>query len=234
MKSWLIAGAMLVAGAPLIAQSAPPAPPPPPIVMVAPDALGGKPTTRAEAEAQVRAEFARGDTNRDGFVTRDEISAQVEARMAEARTRQFDALDTNKDGRLSREEFAARPQRERIVERRYGREPGGAAGNEQREVRVFRMDAASGKRGAMRNGGLMIAMADSDRDGRISLKEAVDGTLAQFDRADANKDGTLTPDERRQSFAQWGERMRVWGRGMRGRMGDVPPPPPAPLAPPGA
>jgi len=45
----------------------------------------------------------------------------------------------------------------------------------------------------------MFDLADMDKDGRVSLKEAEAAALQQFDAADLNHDGVLTPDERRQA-----------------------------------
>jgi hypothetical protein len=48
-------------------------------------------------------------------------------------------------------------------------------------------------------GGHLFEMADTNKDGRVSLAEAQAAALAHFDRADLNHDGKLTPDERRQA-----------------------------------
>jgi hypothetical protein len=40
---------------------------------------------------------------------------------------------------------------------------------------------------------------DAGKQGRISLEEAKQAELRQFDAADLNHDGVLTPDERRQA-----------------------------------
>ena len=46
-------------------------------------------------------------------------------------------------------------------------------------------------------GGQMIAMADSNQDGRITLAEAETMALQHFDQMDTNKDGQVTREERR-------------------------------------
>lgn len=143
--------------------------------------------TRAEVQARVHEHFARADANHDGAVTREEIGAGVEARMAEHRGTAFDRLDADHDGKLSREEFMAR--RERIVERRTTvmREDGDGPHGGHRTVMMRHG-------GGM--GGMMLAMADTDKDGRVTEKEALAATLGHFDRADANHDNTLSADER--------------------------------------
>ena len=45
----------------------------------------------------------------------------------------------------------------------------------------------------------MFDMADSNKDGRVSLAEMQQQALAHFDRADLNHDGKLTPEERQQA-----------------------------------
>ena len=47
-------------------------------------------------------------------------------------------------------------------------------------------------------GGHLFEMADTNRDGRVSLAEAQAAALAHFDKADTNHDGKITPDERKQ------------------------------------
>jgi hypothetical protein len=48
-------------------------------------------------------------------------------------------------------------------------------------------------------GGHLFEMADTNKDGRVSLAEAQALALQHFDQADVNHDGQLTPDERRQA-----------------------------------
>ena len=43
----------------------------------------------------------------------------------------------------------------------------------------------------------MIVMADGDGDGRITQAEAEARALRHFDQMDANRDGKVTPEERR-------------------------------------
>jgi hypothetical protein len=104
--------------------------------------------TRNEVAGHVAKLFAKLDTNRDGFVTKDEVEAihtrmmaamdktgDVEKRLAERgvfigdRAAMFDRLDTNHDGNISRQEFTAgRPEvhQERVMIMRGG--PDGAPG----------------------------------------------------------------------------------------------------------
>lgn len=165
------------------------------------------PTTRAEAEAKARARFADTDANKDGFVTTDEIHARVEHHMAEARGRSFDRVDTDHNGTITREEYSAgrdAPDGPRIVVRRVERmSPEGAHGDkpEHREMRVMMMH-----KGGVDGGG-MIMMTDTDKDGRISQAEAISGALKLFDQTDTDHDGSLSMEERTDAMRAWGAKM---------------------------
>ena len=140
---------------------------------------------RTELEAKLRERLTKADANRDGIVTREELRARAEAARGERRAKRFDALDANRDGRLTRDEFAGAETM---------RSEGGMRG--MRRARMMR------KHGAMALGA----------DGRIEIDAVVKRALERFDAADANRDGTLTPEERR---AARQERMRMRG-GPRG------------------
>jgi Ca2+-binding EF-hand superfamily protein len=163
--------------------------------------------TRDDVVKHVRDLFARLDTNRDGFITREEADVVKMAMGGDTRERfagrlakrdgpgpdrgaAFDRLDTNKDGTISRDEFmSAKP---RIEERRMivmregpGGEPGGPG-----KMRMHRM--------GMGLHGRLFDKADVNHDGKVSLQEATDTALRHFDMADANHDGKITPDEHMQ------------------------------------
>jgi Ca2+-binding EF-hand superfamily protein len=170
--------------------------------------------TRDEVVKHVRELFTKLDGNRDGYVTREEAGSfhdkvmggmhagmmhgDMEKRLAVRgihvgdRGAMFDRLDTNKDGNISRQEFTtAQPQmrQERVIVMRDGTRPGGA-GAPGKGMRMHRM-------GGMGFGGRMFEMADTNKDGRVSLAEAQTAALSHFDSADTNHDGKITPDERR-------------------------------------
>ena len=81
----------------------------------------------------------------------------------------FLRLDGNRDGALTLAETQA-------VERR------GASGGISANARTM--------------AGRMFALADLDKNGRLTLAEATGSALRQFDLSDRNRDGRLTPDER--------------------------------------
>jgi Secreted protein acidic and rich in cysteine Ca binding region/EF hand len=142
-----------------------------PLVAQAPNA--GAPLTKANVEAQVKANFSRMDANRDGFVTQAE-SAAARGEMIDARTTaMFNSLDADRNGQISRAEFAA-------AQRRALNQATGGKGIPDRD----------------------FALADSNKDGRVSLEEALAQPRRQFDAVDGNRDGVLSIDERKAAAAR--------------------------------
>ena len=187
MKKLLIGGAVLALAVPALAQVA---------QAPAPQMQHGmKVQTRAEVQAKVAEHFARVDTNRDGFVTKAEADAAMQAfrgkrgeKRAEWRGQAFERLDTNRDGSITRAEWdAAQAQRQQRVAARDQN------GDGRPDAKGF------GHRGMMGGfGGHMFEMADTNRDGRVSLQEAQAAALQHFDTVDSNRDGRITPEERMQ------------------------------------
>lgn len=117
MKMLLVGGlavASMAGAAPLLASAQVPS-----ATGSAPHAAHGKTVTRAEVGQKVQKRFARLDTNRDGFVTREEADAAKDMRRSrrdqrvdQRGTAIFDRLDTNKDNVVTRAEaepiFASR------------------------------------------------------------------------------------------------------------------------------
>ena len=182
--------------------------------------------SRAQVAAKVQQHFARVDTNRDGAITQAEVQAlqaKRGERLAKRADRQgrrdpaqrFQRLDTNRDGQLTRAEIdagrAARAQAaavrgQRMFER-LDTDRNGAISATEFQARQQLRGQRSAKRGERlqrrsanggRFGGHMFAMADANKDGRVTLQEAQTAALRHFDMADANKDGQVTREERRQ------------------------------------
>ena len=150
--------------------------------------------TRAQAEAKVREHFTKLDVNKDGFVASDEMKLRMTAMHQESNDQHWARLDTDKNGSISRQEFdvAHGPKAGMATHSMKGEKGDGAHSEKQVGMRHSGGHGGKGMRQMM-----MMHMADTDKDGRVSQKEAIDGSLAMFDRADANKDGTLTQEERR-------------------------------------
>lgn len=189
MKNYLGLATLILAGTAAVAQPAPPVAPARPMADGA--------MTRAESVAMVRNHFARIDADRDGSITTAEVTARHGAMAGRAPGRMaardpnvaFDRMDANRDGMISRQEFATvRQQRiEKRVERRTERSV--EQDGKQRVMRVHRGGGGMGAR--------MIVMADTNKDGRITLAEAEALALQHFDRMDSNRDGRVTREERR-------------------------------------
>lgn len=205
MGKLLIAAALTgVAGVAMAqAPATPPAAPAQPHRMMI-----GETQTRDQMVARVREHFARLDANRDGVVDRDEMQAMRGMhmrRMAEGPgahgghqeamregpmrdpNAAFDRLDANRDGSISRDEFAK--AREMRIEKRVVMNDGQPGGR--------KMGMRHGGRGGMGMGAGMLRRADGNGDGRVTLAEAEAAALRHFDQMDANRDGRLTPEERR-------------------------------------
>lgn len=126
--------------------------------------------TRAQAQARATAAFDRMDANRDGTIN----AADREARRAQM----FDRIDTDRNGSISREEFAAMHAKRGGGERADGAKRDGMRG---------------GKHGEGRHAMMMKRMGDTP----MTRQAFVDHMMTMFDRADANRDGTVTAAERK-------------------------------------
>lgn len=147
--------------------------------------------TRAEAVERVRTMFARVDQDRDGAITATERQAiagqmrqQRTARMANRSERMFERIDTNKDRMISQAEWAG--------------------AQAQRAQRMAERGQRMGQQVRQRAGGGMLRAADANNDQRVTLQEAEAAALRRFDRVDANRDGQITREERRQVRQQRG------------------------------
>jgi len=219
MNRFLLGGAIAaaaIAGGAAVAQTAQPA-------AHGQRGYAMKNEARADVQAHVQKMFARLDANHDGFITAAEVDA-MQAQRAErikARADRFDPskafarLDANHDGKITPEEIQAVRNKRAAAK---GGQPAAAHANSFRglfaradankdgavtaaefnlvgEQLKARMEKA-GMPHAM--GARMLTAADSNKDGKVSLAEEQHFALSRFDRADLNRDGTLTPQERQQ------------------------------------
>ena len=187
MSKFLLAAAAALSTA-AFGQTPPPAGQPP---------MGGRIELRSEVVARTAQLFAMLDINHDGVLDQAELNAagsraggaqgsQAVApapRMPLDRNAVFDMIDTNHDGMISRDEFARAPS------------PSSAA---------MTNGGGGGRHGGGGYAGMARAMmaADTDHDGKVTLKEATAFALQRFDRQDLNHDGQVTPEERATFRAQ--------------------------------
>ena len=142
--------------------------------------------TKADAQARAAEMLARMDANQDGKLDQADRAAR--------QSQTFARLDTDKDGKLSQQEFAvAQARREGMVAGR-------------------RM---AGQRGPGDGRGMMARMADTNQDGAISRDEFLAAQGKRFAMMDADKNGTVTAEERQAARAKMREHMRS----MRGANG---------------
>ena len=204
MKIQLIAATVLLASTAALAQTTPAAQSAPVVQTVPPAAPApmahparDRTTTRAEMVQMVRDHFGRMDADKDGSITTAEID-QLHANRAKNFDKfkerghamemgdpnaAFDRLDADRNGSISREEFA-KGREQRIERRMVVREErdkarhGAKDGKDAR--RAMRMHGMGGM------GGHMMVMADTNKDGRITLAEAESMALQHFDQMDTN------------------------------------------------
>lgn len=125
-----------------------------------------QPTARADVIAKANERFDRIDTNNDGMIDAAEMAAHREQMKARIAERM-----AQREARMTDE------QKARWQEKRGERKSGWVA------------------RGAG-EGGNWLARLDTNNDGMISRDEFTAPMLKRFDRADANGDGIVTPEER--------------------------------------
>lgn len=136
--------------------------------------------SKAELTAGLEARFAKMDIDKDGQLTGKDRDLRQQQRMDS----RFAMMDTDKNGQISKAEFVASHQA-RMDKRAEARKAGGP--------QVRRWAGGGHHRGAGRD--MMGGGRDGDRNGMVTKAEFMARPLALFDRADANKDGKVTADE---------------------------------------
>lgn len=168
---------------------------------------GDRVVTRAEAQTGAEALFTRFDLNHDGKLDASDRAAHL--------GKMFDSIDTNHDGAISRDEFAAA----------HGPDGAGPAMGPQAMEHGGPGMAGPGGPGKMmhmRAMGLAMAImheADPQRTGAVSHDGFIAAALRLFDKADANHDGKVTPEERQAAHAMMGRREHGGMDGMGGMHG---------------
>lgn len=159
-------------------------------VAVAQTAAPQRPARAAMAQPVSQADFVArrverlraADADRNGTVTAEEMRTAHQAKRAERRTALFDRLDANKDGSINRAEFDA----PRAEGQRSGRGERGPHAEH----------AGRGHRGGMHRGAERMGRHGEGRF-PVVIAEAEQKATEAFTRLDADRDGTLTVEERR-------------------------------------
>lgn len=144
---------------------------------------GGRSVSRADAAVRADRQFARLDADGDGSVTAAELGTRQQARKQARAAR---------SGNIDR------------VARRFARIDADGNGavtlTEMRTAQAARGDRmqGNGARGLGRRGARVIGRMDGDGNGAVSRAEFQAQALTRFARLDANRDGTVTPSERRE------------------------------------
>ena len=144
--------------------------------------------TRAGVQERTQKAFERMDANKDGKID----TADREAR----RKAMFDRMDADKNGQISSAEFSAMHANHQRGDRAGAGKQGEHAGHKM------------GMRGQREAGKGMGRTADANNDGAITLAEMQAAALARFDRADADKNGTVTSAERKAQRDQMRQQMQ--------------------------
>ena len=175
---------------------------------------------RSDVPARIEKMFKKLDSNHDGLVSKQEIvalQAQFEQRSAKSAptraTHLFEHLDANHDGKITQEEVDASRAKRLTASGKSAKASrrGGATlfaradANKDGIITRAEFDAAlAAGKVTLRHAGLrgsqivrLFDGADTDKDGRLSLDEAQQGALKEFDSADFDHNGVLTPAERR-------------------------------------
>ena len=166
-------------------------------VLAAPGS-GDRNATQTRAEVQTRAAemFAKLDANKDGKLDATDRAAK----RAERQAKMFAKFDADGNGSISKAEWDQHgaDRAAKRAERGEKRAAAGEAGDGKRHA----MRGHHGKRGGHR-GMMMMGKVDTDGDKAISQAEFQTAALARFDAADANKDGQVTPEERKEQRGAW-------------------------------
>ena len=140
--------------------------------------------TKAELTASLDKRFAQLDSNNDGRITKEERDAAHQARFEQ----HFKTMDADGNGQISQAEMQAAHEA-RKEKRSAHRAMRGRDGPGMRH--------GDGHRGGRHGGfGRGMAKADANNDGVVTKAEFQAKALERFAKADTNKDGTVTKSER--------------------------------------
>lgn len=173
-----------------------------------PAAAPGDDVTRQQVIERTDQHFRQMDTNNDGRFTPEEARQMRAQRRAQMQQRMFDRIDGNRDGSISREEFASGHEARGERRGRHGdgmRGRGRGHGGPGMGMHHRGPDGPGGAGGGMRGGRLF------GEQGYVTRDQFRERALARFDRADADRNGSLTETERRQARGRIGGARRDRG-----------------------
>ncbi|MFZ5747021.1 MAG: calcium-binding protein [Pseudomonadota bacterium] len=190
-----------------------------------------KPVKRAAYDKAVEAMFRLADTDRDGIVAPAELRKILDARRDAIIRKRFASIDANHDKLIDEAEFLAwqRGLGDDALEEDQGdpdldlpnanviRPPVKGDDIDDRVLRALIEPISA----------MTLVQANSNYDAGVSLDELLAYEGKRFEAADANKDGTLAPDEMRALMrGRRGDRSGAEGSGGPGVPGGPGGPPP--------
>jgi Ca2+-binding EF-hand superfamily protein len=112
----------------------------------------------------------------------------------------FAAIDANHDGSLSAAELTAEQQREMeqakgVITQQLSAKFKELDTNKNGSLSLQEFLAASPQIRPQNSAQQLLQQIDANKDGKVSLEEFRAPQVANFNRADTNHDGTVTPDE---------------------------------------
>jgi Ca2+-binding EF-hand superfamily protein len=137
----------------------------------------------------LREHLAKADTNQDGALTRDELKAAHEAKMAEWKKQ----VDTNGDGVISKEEkSAARAKFEAEMKKKLDTNGDGVVSDEEKTAARAKMEQ------------MFLSSLDKNKDGVLTADEVGDRMWNHLAEFDADKDGKIDATELAKAHAAHG------------------------------
>ncbi len=160
-----------------------------------------------EDEREAAERMRRYDRNRDGVLTKDELSSRFSGNPMD--------FDRNRDGKLSVSELAVRYARRREGEEEARRETKNERGRERKEEAEV-PDVFNGRQSYRATTSRKLPEGipgyftdkDANGDGQVTMAEFssdwTDDVVASFFNSDFNRDGVITADEARRSVEEGG------------------------------
>lgn len=143
-----------------------------------PTAKAPEPRTRSSLAQALGERFAKFDLDADGTLTAGELEKAQELRVAEMKA------DIDKQAQETFAKLDADKNGQLTLQEYMAATPDISV-DEQKLTQI-------------------VGQLDADKDGKVTRDEFSSPTLAGFDRIDANKDGTVSPEERRKAAANIG------------------------------